>query len=98
MQLEDPKSSKDLPHRRENVDPRITLVVKLGQALHRYGIPTHRLEGAMNRIQHQLGLGGQFFSMPTGFIVSFGLPEEHRTSLIRVEPGEVDLEKQVLLD
>jgi uncharacterized membrane protein YjjP (DUF1212 family) len=98
MQLEDKKSSMDLPHQRENGDPRITLVVKLGRALHRYGIPTHRLEGAMNRILLQLGLDGQFFSMPTGVLVSFGLPEEHRTSLVRVEPGEVDLEKQVLLD
>src|SRR6266404_8995008 len=82
----------------EESDPRVMLAVRLGQALHRYGIPTHRLESAMNRILNRLGLNGHFFAMPTGVLISFGLPEEHRTSLIRIEPGEVDLEKQSLLD
>jgi uncharacterized membrane protein YjjP (DUF1212 family) len=82
----------------EQGDPRIAFAVKLGQALHTYGIPTHRLEEAMNLVLKRLGLEGQFFSTPTGIFASFGLPEEHRTSLIRVGPSEVDLEKQSLLD
>ena len=82
----------------EESDPRVMLAVRLGRALHRYGIPTHRLESAMNRVLERLGLDGHFFAMPTGVLISFGLPEEHRTSLIRVDPGEVNLEKQTLLD
>lgn len=79
-------------------DPRVTFIIKLGRALHKYGTPTHRLEGAMNLVLQRLGLDGNFFSMPTGILVSFGLPEERRTSLIRIEPGETDLEKLTLLD
>ena len=79
-------------------DTRIRFVVKLGQALHRYGTPTHRLEQAMKLILNRLGLEGEFLSTPTGIFASFGRPEEHRTALIRVEPGEVNLEKLVLLD
>lgn len=79
-------------------DPRIAFAVKLGRALHQYGTPTHRLERAMNLILRKLGLDGHFFSTPTGIFASFGLPEEHRTSLIRVEPSEVNLEKLTLLD
>ncbi|HWC76721.1 MAG TPA: threonine/serine exporter family protein [Blastocatellia bacterium] len=46
----------------------------------------------------KLGVGGHFFSMPTGIIASFGSPEHHRTSLIRAQPGDVDLQKLTLLD
>ncbi|MCP9496390.1 MAG: threonine/serine exporter family protein [Pyrinomonadaceae bacterium MAG19_C2-C3] len=79
-------------------DARIRFIIKLGQALHRYGTPTHRLEQAMKLILNRLGLEGEFLSTPTGIFASFGRPEEHRTALIRVEPGEVNLEKLVLLD
>ena len=82
----------------EELDPRIAFAVKLGTALHRYGASTHRLEQAMNLVLRRLGVGGHFFSMPTGVFASFGLPEEHRTSLIRVQPSEVDLGKLTLLD
>jgi uncharacterized membrane protein YjjP (DUF1212 family) len=79
-------------------DPRIAFAVRMGQALHRYGTSTHRLEEMMNLVLQKLGLYGQFFVTPTGIFASFGSPEEHRTSLIRVEPSEVDLGKLALLD
>jgi uncharacterized membrane protein YjjP (DUF1212 family) len=79
-------------------DPRVAFAVKLGRALHRYGAPTHRLEQAMNAVLRSLGLEGAFFSTPTGIFASFGPPEEQRTSLIRVEPSEVDLGKLAALD
>jgi uncharacterized membrane protein YjjP (DUF1212 family) len=82
----------------EQIDPSISFVIKLGRALHRFGTPAHRLEEAMSLVLLKLGLKGQFFSTPTGIFASFGLPEEQRTSLIRVEPGSVNLEKMTLLD
>ncbi|HVG39186.1 MAG TPA: threonine/serine exporter family protein [Pyrinomonadaceae bacterium] len=82
----------------EGGDPRVAFAVKLGRALHRYGIPTHRLEQLMNLVLRRLGINGHFFSMPTGILASFGTPEDQRTSLIRVEPSDVDLEKLALLD
>jgi uncharacterized membrane protein YjjP (DUF1212 family) len=79
-------------------DPRIVFMVKLGQALHRYGVSTHRLEQSMNLVAQRLGMTGSFFVTPTGIFAAFGLPEEHRTSLIRIEATEVNLEKQARLD
>jgi uncharacterized membrane protein YjjP (DUF1212 family) len=79
-------------------DPRVAFAVKLAEALHTYGVPTHRLEQGMNRVARRLGLQGNFLVTPTSIFVSFGSPEEQRTSLVRVEPGEVDLEKMTRLD
>ena len=82
----------------EERDPRIAFAVKLGGALHKYGASTHRLEQAMKLVLRRLGVGGHFFSMPTGIFASFGRPEDHRTSLIRATAEEVNLEKLTLLD
>lgn len=85
------------------------LVAKLGRALHRYGTPAHRLEEAMDEVSRRLGLHGEFFSTPTAIFASlrpvrgsdgggeagFDRPGTH---LMRVEPGEVSLEKLSLLD
>lgn len=81
-----------------SADPRLAFAVKLGQALHRYGTPTHRLEQAMNRVLERLEVEGYFFSTPTGLFVSFGAPEEARTGMIRVSASELHLEKMTRLD
>ncbi len=79
-------------------DARIVFMVKLGQALHRYGVPAHRLEQGMNLVAQRFGIQGSFFVTPTGIFASFGLPEEHRTSLIRIESSDDNLEKLARLD
>ncbi|MFP2908650.1 threonine/serine exporter family protein [Pyxidicoccus sp. 3LFB2] len=78
--------------------PAVAFTLRLAEALHRYGTPSHRLEGLMRRVSERLGLEGRFFSTPTSLFASFGPPEALRTSLIRVEPGDVDLERLTLLD
>ncbi len=78
------------------------LVEKLGRALHRFGSPAHRLEEALDQVASRLGLRGQFFSTPTAIFAAFkpGDPPDAstRTVLLRVEPGEVNLEKLSRLD
>ncbi|WP_164002103.1 threonine/serine exporter family protein [Pyxidicoccus caerfyrddinensis] len=76
----------------------VAFTLRLAEALHRYGTPSHRLEGLMRRVSERLGLEGRFFSTPTSLFASFGPPEALRTSLIRVEPGDLDLERLTLLD
>jgi uncharacterized membrane protein YjjP (DUF1212 family) len=73
-------------------------VLKLGQGLHAYGYPAHRLEEALVQVCGRLGLDGQFFSLPTALFAAFGQGEAHRTFQIRVEPGGVDLGKLARLD
>lgn len=52
----------------------------------------------MDLVLQKLGMEGQFFATPTGIFASFGPPEAQRTSLIRVQPSESDLEKLADLD
>ena len=74
------------------------LIVRLVHALHRVGAPAHRLENVADELSRRLGTRGHFFSTPTAIIASFGDGPHPRTHLLRVEPGELDLGKQVLLD
>jgi uncharacterized membrane protein YjjP (DUF1212 family) len=76
----------------------VRFTLELGRALHRYGTPAHQLEDALIRVSARLGIEGRFFSTPTSIFASFGSPEDMRTCLIRVHPGELDLEKLTRLD
>jgi uncharacterized membrane protein YjjP (DUF1212 family) len=78
--------------------PVVAFTLRLGQALHRYGTPAHRLEEQMRQVSERLGVEARFFSTPTSIFASFGPAEALRTSLIRVEPGVMDLERLTLLD
>lgn len=71
------------------------LVIEFGRAVHRYGAPAHRLEEALVHLSRGLGLKGEFFSTPTSLIAAF---EGGHTTLVRVDPGDIDLEKLALLD
>jgi uncharacterized membrane protein YjjP (DUF1212 family) len=82
----------------ETGDAARAFVLRLGRGLHSYGYPAHRLEDALTVVSRRLGLDGQFFSMPTALFASFGSGEQHKTFQIRVDPGEVNLEKLALLD
>jgi uncharacterized membrane protein YjjP (DUF1212 family) len=73
-------------------------IIKLGSALHSYGTSTPDLEFSIARMMKRLGLEGHFFAQPTGLFISIGRPGHHQTSLMRVEPGEVNLEKLELLN
>jgi uncharacterized membrane protein YjjP (DUF1212 family) len=73
-------------------------VLALGAALHREGMPAHRLESALTEMGRRLDLRGQYFSTPTSLYAAFGPDGDQRLSLIRVEPGELHLEKLSQLD
>jgi len=64
-------------------DPRIKFLINLGQALHGYGIPAHRLENTLENAARRLGIRGEFFSGPTSLISSFGEPGDQHTA----QPG-----------
>ncbi|MEM9556118.1 MAG: threonine/serine exporter family protein [Acidobacteriota bacterium] len=100
------------PHRtvRDGSDPAVraagvaaeALIERLGRALHRFGSPAHRLESALTLAARRLGLEAQFFSTPTAVFATFRPLDEPssraRVVLLRVEPGDVDLERLSRLD
>jgi len=79
-------------------DPRVNFLIDLGRALHSYGIPAHRLEDALSNAASQLGIRAEFFSSPTSLISSFGEVGEQHTALSRIAPGQLQLDKLVMLD
>lgn len=75
---------------------RIAFVIELAQRLHQYGTTAQRLEGAISAVSHQLHLGCEPWSNPTGVILAFkdpgsGAPGRDITRVIRLPPGETDL-------
>lgn len=74
-------------------DVRIGFILRLGRALHAYGTPAHRLEQMLERVARTLGTPGQFLATPTSLIAAFGEVEDQRTHLLRLEPGDTDLER-----
>ncbi|MEO8502761.1 MAG: threonine/serine exporter family protein [Acidobacteriota bacterium] len=86
-------NSPDGPSQDPAASPEISLVLRLGKALHTYGYPSPLLESALGRITERFGLESQFFSTPTSLFCAFGGLEHQRTYLLRVDPGDVDLGK-----
>jgi uncharacterized membrane protein YjjP (DUF1212 family) len=76
----------------------IAFVLALGRALHRYGTPAYRLEEALRVACLRLDLEAEIFTTPTAIIMSFGGPTELRTRLMRVESGELDMDKLEQVD
>ena len=77
---------------------RTEFLVELARRLHTYGTTSPRLEAALTRSAHRLGLRCEAWSNPTGLIISFGggLETEggpENTRVLRMPPGDVDLRK-----
>ena len=79
-------------------DGAIAFVLALGRALHKYGTPAHRLEEALRVCCQRLDLESEIFTTPTAIIMSFGAPSELRTRMMRVEGGELDMDKLEQVD
>lgn len=86
-------------HVNEPLTPRhVAFVFKLGEALHRYGAPAHRLEEVLASVTAKLGVDARFYSTPTAIFATVGPPEVLGTSFVRVPPGDMDLSRLVELD
>jgi uncharacterized membrane protein YjjP (DUF1212 family) len=69
-------------------------LMKLARALHTYGMPSHRLEVALRQVSERMGVESQFVVTPTFITASVGPSEMAQTTLLRLEPGRINLEKQ----
>jgi uncharacterized membrane protein YjjP (DUF1212 family) len=79
-------------------DDATAFVLRLGEALDRYGAAATRVEQAMGLCSERFGLEGQFFGTPTSIFAAFGKPGRQTVGLVRVEPGSVDLGKRSAID
>ena len=87
------RSLDQVPHAPARDEP-IGFLLRLSKALHTYGLPAYELEHTMNGCAEALGYGIQCMSLPTSISMTLLPPDEPaQTYLIRVAPGEVNLEK-----
>ena len=68
-------------------------LLRLGRAFHALGHPSHRIEEMLGDAAERLELEGQFFTTPTSIFAAFGAQDQQRTFLVRVEPGDLHLER-----
>jgi len=74
-------------------DDATAFVLRLGRALHALGYSSHRIEDLLADAAERLKLEGQFFTTPTSIFSAFGPQERQRTYLVRMEPGDLHLER-----
>lgn len=87
------------PETSTRIEPLLeTWLEKLARGLHRFGTPAHRLEEALEEAAARRGLEAQVFSTPTAIFLALGRPGSQQTRLMRLPPGEVNLEKLSLLE
>ena len=79
-------------------EPAIGFILRLGRALHIYGLSADALEQALLAMSQRLGLEANFFTTPTAIFAAFGPSERQHTHLIRVFPSDVNLGKLARLD
>ncbi|MBC75074.1 MAG: hypothetical protein CME64_03585 [Halobacteriovoraceae bacterium] len=73
---------------------KVEFIMLLGKALHHYGASADRIEKALFVVADKLKIDGNFFSIPTGIIANFNLPDQDEfTSMERLEPGKINLHK-----
>ena len=80
-----------------DLEKKRALLIRAAELLHRYGTPSHRLEGVMKRVSRSLGIEADFLYTPTSLFVSFQ-HEERRAQLMRVDAGPIELGKLAEFD
>jgi len=78
--------------------PEHRFLLRAAELLHAYGTPAHRLERVLGKMALRLDVQAAFLVTPTSVMASFGLGEDERAHLLRIEPGAVDLGKLVEFD
>lgn len=74
------------------------LLIALTHALHRFGLPGHRLEATHHDVSTALGVSAQVIAMPTSLLFAFGDAGDQRVALLRVQPSSIDLGRLADLD
>jgi uncharacterized membrane protein YjjP (DUF1212 family) len=69
------------------------LILRLGEALAHFGMPSHRLEDRLMELTEYFGLEGSFFAVPTSLLIDLGEGPRHRVRLARIRPSSIDLGK-----
>jgi uncharacterized membrane protein YjjP (DUF1212 family) len=79
------------------LDQREAFVLRAAELLHAYGTPAPRCEGMLRQLMTRLGVEGDVSVTPTALLFTLGDGGSCHSMLRRVEPGEVDLGRLVII-
>ena len=79
------------------LDQREAFVLRAAELLHAYGTPAPRSEGMLRQLMTRLGVEGDVSVTPTALMFTLGDGGSCHSMLRRVEPGEVDLGRLVII-
>lgn len=82
---------------------KIRFIMLLARALHMYGASADRIETALYVLSQKLNIRADYFSLPTSLIANFKVGdnsdiEDEFTRMLRLEPGDINLEKLYFAD
>lgn len=82
-----------------SIKEKVEFIMLMANALHRYGASADRIEKALYLVSDKLKVEANYFSLPTGIFANFKLPDQDEfTSMERLDPGKINLEKLYLAD
>jgi len=76
--------------------PEVKFIVELGRSFHKCGFSSYALEERLMEVASNFDISLQVYSSPTGIFLSFEDQDAFTTTILRVEPGILDLEKIAL--
>lgn len=79
-------------------DPKAVFLATMARALHEAGVATDALEQTMMDIADSIGVPLQIFALPTQITIAVGPRWNQKTVLMRLEPGQVNLRRNSLLN
>ncbi|MCO4753705.1 MAG: threonine/serine exporter family protein [Bacteriovoracaceae bacterium] len=78
---------------------KVEFIMLMAKALHHYGASADRIEKALFVVSEKLKIDGNYFSLPTGIFANFKMPNNDEfTSMERLEPGKINLDKLSVAD
>lgn len=93
-----PQSGSGIPTIRQDAPPTHSFLLMAAELLHRYGTPSYRLEGVMEKVAGSMKVSSVFLYTPTALVVELADDSGHATYVRRVEPGDVDISKLLAVD
>ena len=75
-----------------------SFLLMAAESLHRYGTPSYRLEGVMEKVAESLNVPSVFLYTPTALVIALGKGTHHETYVRRVESADVDISRLLAVD
>jgi uncharacterized membrane protein YjjP (DUF1212 family) len=77
---------------------KVEFILLLARSLQACGAAAHHLERALSKAGRSLGVHSEYLAFPTGILASFSSGSEHRSVVLRLQPGQVDLSRLSRID